>query len=153
MMDSAQLRTKVGVADLLATYQYLADAGKIRQLAGLFTPDAVFENNTGEHIGPQGVLDFFQSTKAAFIAADFMPARHYLNSVYVQPRGDGSASAYACFQYIGIRGLDHWGTYRDEVIPAGDGWKFARRQAIVEGCVSGSPVVGLLGLVGRTGTP
>jgi hypothetical protein len=30
MMDSAQLRTKVGVADLLATYQYLADAGKIR---------------------------------------------------------------------------------------------------------------------------
>jgi hypothetical protein len=59
---------------------------------------------------------------------------------------------YACFQYVGTRGLDHWGTYRDEVVAVGDGWKFARRQAIVEGCVPDSPVIGLLGLAQRTGT-
>ena len=52
---------------------------------------------------------------------------------------------YACFQLVGSAGLDHWGTYRDEVVSTDDGWRFARRKVKVEGHVPGSPVVGLLG--------
>jgi hypothetical protein len=145
-MDSAELRTRIGVADLLATYQFLADSGKIRQLSELFAPDAVFENNHGQHIGPAGVLNFFQSTKDSFIGAGFMPARHYLSSIYVRPQPDGSAKTYSCFQFIGTRGLDHWGTYRDEIIEQDGQWFFRVRKAIVEGCVPDSPVIELLGL-------
>ncbi|HVW39910.1 MAG TPA: nuclear transport factor 2 family protein [Amycolatopsis sp.] len=151
-MDSAEQRVRLGVADLLARYQFLADSGKIRQLAELFLPDAVFESNSGSFTGPEGVLGFFSDTKERFIAANFGPARHHLSSIYVDPRPDGGACTYACFQYIGTRGLDHWGTYRDEVVETGEGWRFARRRATVEGCVPDSPVVGLLGL-DRAGKP
>jgi SnoaL-like protein len=145
-MDEAELRTRVGVAHLMATYQFLADAGKIRQLAALFAPDAIFETNTARMIGPEGVLGFFADTKGSFLAAGFLPARHYLSSIYVEPRPDGSASTHACFQFVGTRGLDHWGTYRDEVAPKDGGWHFTRRRVIVEGYVPQSPVPAMLGL-------
>ncbi|MCW2526892.1 MAG: hypothetical protein JWM76_1752 [Pseudonocardiales bacterium] len=147
-MNSDEQAIRLGAGHLLATYQYLADAGKIRQLSELFTTDAVFENNTGKHVGPSGVLNFFQSTKGGFINAGFMPARHYLSSIYIEPQAGGGASTYACFQFLGTRGLDHWGTYRDEVVERDGTWMFQRRRAIVEGCVPDSPVIDLLGLGG-----
>lgn len=145
-MDNTELRTRVGVSHLMTTYQFLADGGKIRQVAALFAPDAVFETNHGRFIGTDAILGFFADTKRTFMGAGFLPARHYLSSIYVDVRPDGHASTYACFQFIGSRGLDHWGTYRDEVAPAGDGWQFIARQATVEGCVPESPVRELLGL-------
>jgi hypothetical protein len=89
------------------------------------------------------VLGLFTRTSAQFTDADFLPARHHLSSIHVEPQADGSAKAYACFQFIGTRGLDHWGTYRDVVVPAphgadGDGWRFARRRVITEGFAPGS---------------
>jgi hypothetical protein len=41
-----ELRMRVGVADLLATYQFLVDAGRIDEVAQLFIDDGVFETNT-----------------------------------------------------------------------------------------------------------
>jgi hypothetical protein len=145
-MDDAELRTRIGVADLLASYQFFVDAGKIRQASELFAAEGVFQNDTGEHVGPEGVLGFFMSVKEGFISANFLPARHHLSSIRVDPRPDGSASTYACFQFIGTRGLDHWGTYRDEVIPVDDGWKFLRRVARLDGYTAESPAGRLVGL-------
>ncbi|BCP05409.1 nuclear transport factor 2 family protein [Mycobacterium paraintracellulare] len=145
-MDNDELSTRVGVAHLMATYQFLADSGKTRQLAQLFTPDAEFEAGGATYVGPEGVLDFFQRTKQAFVAAGFLPARHHLSSIYINPRPDGSVETYACFQFIGSRGLDHWGCYRDVVMPADGGWLFARRRVDVEGFAAGSPVGYLLGI-------
>lgn len=145
-MDDAELRTRVGAGDLLATYQYLADSGKTRELSRLFLADGVLETNTEELVGPDAIFEFFGRTAGAFTSADFFPARHHLSSVYIEPRGDGNAATYACFQFVGSRGLDHWGTYRDEVVSTGDGWRFVRRKVKVEGHVPGSPVIALLGL-------
>jgi hypothetical protein len=145
-MDETELRTRVGVADLMATYQFLADSGKTQELSQLFLPDAVFVTNTDEFVGPSAILEFFRSTGTAFASTGFLPARHHLSSVYVQPRPDASAATYACFQLVGCAGLDHWGTYRDEVVSTSEGWRFARRRVKVEGHVPDSPVVDLLGL-------
>jgi hypothetical protein len=145
-LDSSELCTRVGAADLMATYQFLADSGKIRQLAELFAPDGVLETDNGRFVGPEQILGFFAEVKDSFIAARFAPARHHLSSVYVDARQDGHAATYACFQFVGSRGLDHWGTYRDEVAPVGDGWLFTHRRVTVEGCVTESPVRAMLGL-------
>ena len=145
-MDENELRTRVAAADLLATYQFLADSGKTRELSELFLPDAVFESNTEELVGPKAILDFFHRTADAFVSAGLLPARHHLSSVFIDPRPDGSAATYACFQLVGCHGLDHWGIYRDEVVKTEDGWRFARRKVKVEGHIPGSPVVDLLGL-------
>lgn len=150
-MDDIELRARVAAADLLATYQFLADSGKTRELAELFLPDAVFKTNAEELVGPDAIFDFFSRTADAFVSAPLLPGRHHLNSVRVEPRPDGSAATYACFQFVGRHGLDHWGTYRDEVVRTNDGWRFARRKVKVEGYIPGSPVIDLLGLPAQSG--
>ena len=131
---------RVGVTHLLTTYQYLADTGKVDRLAQLFAPDGVLEIGAEQFTGPDQVLGLFTRTSGQFVDADFLPARHHLSSIYVEPQPDGSAKTYACFQFIGTRGLDHWGTYRDVAVrtQAGDGWRFAHRRVITEGFAPGS---------------
>ena len=131
---------RVGVTNLLTTYQYLADTGKVERLAQLFAPDGVLEIGAETFAGPTEVLGLFTRASGQFVDADFLPARHHLSSIYVEPQPDGSAKTYACFQFIGTRGLDHWGTYRDLVVPAEDGagWRFAHRRVITEGFAPGS---------------
>ncbi|WP_234825460.1 nuclear transport factor 2 family protein [Mycolicibacter senuensis] len=149
MMSPDELEARIAVAHLLARYQYLADSGQVKLLSELFAVDGVFETNNDSYIGPEGVLGFFASVKGAFIAAGFTPARHYLSTVYVEPGSEGTATTYACFQFVGTRGLDHWGTYTDEVVTVDGERRFARRRAIVEGCVPGSPVESLLGITSK----
>ncbi len=128
-------RTRVGVTHLLTTYQYLADTGKVERLAQLFAPDGVLEIGGDRFVGADGVLALFRDAGARFADADILPARHHLSSIYVEPLPDGSAKTYACFQFIGARGLDHWGVYRDVAVrcETGDGWRYAHRRVITEG--------------------
>jgi hypothetical protein len=137
---NAHNEVRVGVTALLTTYQYLADTGKVAQLAQLFAPDGVLQIGAETFTGPTEVLGLFTRTSEQFVDADFLPARHHLSSIHVEPQSDGSAKSYACFQFIGTRGLDHWGTYRDVAVPteSGDGWRFARRRVITEGFAPGS---------------
>ena len=129
---------RVGVTHLLTSYQYLADTGKVERLAQLFAPDGVLEIGDERWVGPEAVLGMFRDTAGRFAEADFLPARHHLSSIYVEPQPDGSAKTYACFQFIGTRGLDHWGTYRDKAVPGPDGWLFALRRVVTEGFAPGS---------------
>jgi len=135
---------RAGVTNLLTTYQYLADTGKVERLAALFGVDGVLEIGPETFTGATEVLGLFTRTSGQFADADFLPARHHLSSIHVEPLPDGSAKTYACFQFVGTRGLDHWGTYRDVVVPAtddnadGDGWRFAHRRVITEGFAPGS---------------
>lgn len=137
-MTDESLRVRVGVTHLLTSYQYLADTGRIDRLAQLFAPDGVLEIGNDSYPGVDGVLALFRRTSGQFTDADFLPARHHLGSIYVEPQPDGSAKAYSCFQFISTRGLDHWGTYRDVAVPGPDGWRFARRRVITEGYAPGS---------------
>lgn len=141
---SALNEVRVGVTALLTAYQYLADTGKIDRLAALFAPDGVLEIGAEKFTGPTETLGMFTRAGAQFADADFLPARHHLSSIHVEPLPDGSAKTYACFQFIGTRGLDHWGTYRDIVVPSTDGnldgagWRFLHRRVITEGFAPGS---------------
>jgi hypothetical protein len=137
-MSSDGFRIRVGVTDLLTNYQYLADTGKVERLAQLFAPDGVLEIGGDTYVGVDGVLGLFRSTSERFTDPDFLPARHHLSSIYVEPLPDGSAKAYSCFQFIGTRGLDHWGTYRDVATQTDDGWRFEHRRVITEGFAPGS---------------
>ncbi|MGK2866657.1 MAG: nuclear transport factor 2 family protein [Mycobacterium sp.] len=141
-MTDDELKLRVGVSHLMADYQYLADTGKVERLTRLFAPDGVLEIGDQRWVGPEAILGMFRDTATRFTDADFLPARHHLSSIYVEPLGDGTAKTYACFQFIGTRGLDHWGTYRDIAVPGPDGWLFAHRRVITEGFAPGSRLAG-----------
>ena len=137
-MNDEELRLRVGVSDLLTTYQYLADTGRVEQVAALFAPDGVLQIGGDRYTGPDAILRMLQDTGRRFADADFLPARHHLSSIHIEPLPDGTASSHACFQFIGTRGLDHWGTYRDVVVPGPDGWRFGHRRVVTEGFAPGS---------------
>ena len=143
-MAISHLDIRVGVTALMTAYQYLGDTGRVDRLAQLFAPDGVLEIGAETFTGPDEVLGLLTRTSGDFQDADFLPARHHLSSIHVEPQADGSAKTYACFQFIGTRGLDHWGTYRDVVVPSTDdnpdgaGWRFRRRRVITEGFAPGS---------------
>jgi len=136
MSDEVEIR--VGVTHLMTSYQYLADTGKVERLTQLFAPDGVLDIGGERFTGPDEILGLFTRTSGQFVDADFLPARHHLSSIYVEPRADGTAKTYACFQFIGTKGLDHWGTYRDIAIRTEDGWRFKLRRVITEGFAPGS---------------
>lgn len=141
-MTDDELKIWVGVSHLMTSYQYLADTGKVEQLAQLFAPDGVLQIGEEQYMGPDAILRMFRDTVSRFADADFLPARHHLSSIHIESRPDGSAKTYACFQFIGTRGLDHWGTYRDVVVPGPDGWRFGHRRVVTEGFAPGSPLSG-----------
>ncbi|MCM3920771.1 nuclear transport factor 2 family protein [Frankia sp. AiPs1] len=140
-MDNAELRTRVGAAHLLASYTYFADSGRLDPLVDLFLPDAVFRINDDTNVGREAIAAYFRSAGESFRSVDILPGRHHLSSVYIDPNPQGGATTYACFQFVGIRGADHWGTYRDEVVEVDGAWRFARRRVTVEGFAVDSPLV------------
>jgi hypothetical protein len=139
-MDRSDVDTCVGVSQLLGRYQYFVDAGKLDAVVSLFTSDAVFQTDNNSYIGPRGVRTFFDAVRQCFLDAAFLPARHHLSSICVEPNPDGTASSYACFTLMGTRGNDHWGVYRDRVVLVGGQWMFAARRVSIEGYVPGSPI-------------
>lgn len=145
-MQQPEIEMRLGVADLMARYQRLADTGKVEQLSELFLEDAVYESNTRRCEGREAILAFFRDVGKGFIDSDALPARHHLSSILVEPQPDGTAETYACFAWIGTKGLDHWGTYRDIAVQVDGSWRFRRRRAICEGHVPGSPVEQILGI-------
>ncbi len=145
-MNESEVAIRLGVADLMARYQRLADSGRLEELSELFTEESVLQTNTQRHLGRRQVLQFFRDTADAWAGSQCLPARHHLSSILVEPGPDGTASTYACFQWVGTRGLDHWGTYRDKVVLFDGQWRFAVRKVFVEGHVADSPAVALLGL-------
>ncbi len=82
---------RVGVTHLLTSYQYLGDTGKLDRLAQLFAPDGVLQIGDDRYVGVDGVLALFRSTSGQFADVGFLPARHHISSIYVEPQPDGSA--------------------------------------------------------------
>jgi hypothetical protein len=144
-VDRSETAARLELADLLARYQRRADSGRLDELVDLFTADARFETNGGAHQGVEEIREFFDATVVAFTGSDILPGRHHLSSILIEPGEEGTASTYACFIWMGRKGPDHWGTYRDEVVRVDGDWKFRRRRLTVEGWTADSPALGLLG--------
>ena len=142
-MSSSELAIHTGVFRLLTQYQYGADTAQHAQVASLFTANSTYKTDNNSYEGPDGVLRFFASVRKLFLNADFLPARHHLSTVHIEPQSDATATTYACFQFFGRHGVDHWGIYRDRVIRVDGRWQFAARRVSIDGYVAGSPIEGL----------
>jgi hypothetical protein len=62
--------------------------------------------------------------------------------VLVDLDGPEQARARSYFLAVTDTGVDHWGRYRDELVPAGGRWRFAVRQVRTDGAAPGSWAAG-----------
>jgi hypothetical protein len=139
-MDIDELIARESIRHTLAAYNHFGDRGQLAQLAETFTPDGTFEitrNTNGGAVGRvQGrenivamLGGLVESGAPQANTAPGAPAyiRHCATNVLITVH-DGYAEAASYFAVITSRGLDHWGRYRDTLVPYEGRWLISERQ-------------------------
>lgn len=116
------------IRDLLTRYTYDGDRGRIDALAACFADDGRLEFPGGSGTGPEGIT-------SALTAGTRNPAltfvRHHITNPLISVDGN-RATARSYFQVFSNNGLDHAGTYSDEIKRTPEGWRFALRLVRVD---------------------
>ncbi|MFN8018745.1 MAG: nuclear transport factor 2 family protein [Acidimicrobiales bacterium] len=138
-MERTEIVAREAIRDLLARYTWAGDRGRSAELASCFLADGVLD--VGDHGGRwEGRARIEQELAAvaervAASGATPTPVSHHVSSVLIEMTGPTSAIVRSYFAVHTDAGLDHWGTYRDEVAqdPIDGHWRFAERRVRVTG--------------------
>jgi hypothetical protein len=140
-MEQWEIETREGVRLCLAAYTSYADRGKFEEVAALFAPDGVLEVEGigGARVsGPEEILAFFRGVNSDVVTAA-PPGRmqHHVSSTSIEVTSPTEARASSYFTVMTGAGVDHWGTYRDRLVPHDGRWVFAHRHVRTDGVTPG----------------
>ena len=142
-MQTWELEMREAVRQTLADYTAATDRFDLHALAKCFAPNGVLEFTGGAEplTGPAAI----EAGLGAAMAKNPDPGRrtptyvrHHVSSVRfgsVEPSRVEVSSYFAVHTDVG---LDHWGRYRDVLIPDGGQWLFAHRRIGVDGFAANS---------------
>ena len=138
-MEHSEVIARLAVQDLLARYTSFGDTGDAAGYGSLFGEHGVLEvvgaqTVTGARQAGEVMQGFFDN-----LPPGFSPYRHHLSSIRITVVDPTRASAVSYFAVIAPYGLDHWGTYVDDIELTNGQWTFARRVVTVEGALPQSP--------------
>ncbi|HTK62566.1 MAG TPA: nuclear transport factor 2 family protein [Pseudonocardia sp.] len=142
-MNIAQLCAREEIRELIARYCVDADAGKLSEVAGLFTADGHIEFRDQKYVGPDGVLGMFTESGQRLRRSDLGDTAlrgrllHTVSTTSISLDGADSARVHSYFTVLSGIGVDHWGRYRDEVVCEDGRWRFAARRITVDGRTPG----------------
>jgi hypothetical protein len=134
-MKAWEVAAREEIRETLARYNHFGDSGRFTEMAALFAVDGILEVK-GEPtvVGRGAIEEYFNGVKRDLLALSNVPMlRHYATNVTITVPSPREATAASSFLVIGEAGLDHWGRYRDELVPEADGWRFAHRLVRTDG--------------------
>ncbi len=135
-MDTWELVVRESVRQTLADYTAGTDRNRLEDIAACFAPDgALTISGRAPMVGPQAIVAGLGAQVHRF-AEGRVPlthVRHHVSSVRFGAVGRDRVEADSYFLAITDIGVDHWGRYRDVLVPVGDRWLFASREARAEG--------------------
>ena len=140
-MEIAELIAREAIRDVLARYNHAGDRGRFDEMVELFIADGVLEvGGASPIVGRAAIGRFFADTAASLAAETEVPLlRHHVSSVLIDVDRDlRAATASSYFLVVTERGIDHWGRYRDRLVPDDDTWRFAARRVRTDGAAPGS---------------
>jgi hypothetical protein len=123
------------VQQTVARYANAVDHGHFDEAAACFADDGVLEIVGGTRsVGRAAIAERFTAA-GRMLAANAADAfvRHHVASVLVDTSDRDRAVARSYFLVLTEIGVDHWGSYRDELVPVEGQWLFASRRVRVEG--------------------
>lgn len=142
-MEPRELAARLEIEDAVARYVRYADSGRSADLAALFTEQGVLTAGDDEAHGRAAITAYLDATKASLAGGDTAGRiRHHVSSLRIDVTSETTAAATCYFLAITIHGPDHWGVYRDQLVHEEGRWRFARRDAIVEGHAPGGWAAG-----------
>lgn len=145
-MQMWELAARESVRQTLADYTAATDRFDLRALAGCFVADGVleFSGGAGPLTGPEAIEEGLAAAMAQ-PREDATPAptfvRHHVSSIRFHGLTEQQVQVSSYFAVFTDIGPDHWGRYRDVLVPEGDRWAFARRRITVDAAAAGSLMV------------
>jgi hypothetical protein len=136
-MDAWELEVRESVRQTLADYTAATDRFDLRALAACFGPEGVLEFTGGAEplIGPDAIeagLGAAMADEPDQVRQRPTHVRHHVSSVRF---GSVTRDRVEVSSYFAVHtdvGLDHWGRYRDVLVPEGGRWLFAHRRIKVD---------------------
>jgi hypothetical protein len=136
-----ELAVRESVRQTLADYTAGTDRNRLSDIAACFAPDGVLKISASDPmVGPDAIVAGLGAQVSRF-AAGSVPlthVRHHVSSVRFGSVARDRVEVSSYFLAVTNIGVDHWGRYRDVLVPVGDRWLFASREASADGFSSDS---------------
>ena len=144
-MESWELGARERVRDVYARYNHAGDRFRVDDLAACFVHDGVLAIRGQEPVrGRAAIVALLSGARREPEPGEVAPqVRHFVANLVFRSVHPERIAAEAYFQVFTQQGLDHWGRYRDELVPDGDDWLLAHRTVIVDAVVPGGWYAGL----------
>jgi hypothetical protein len=130
-MEMWELVAREQIRDTLARYNWSGDAGRLDGLAETFCVDGVLEIRGAEPLRGRSEITAFLGGVTGKIAvdSDVKPVvRHNVANILFTALTPDEAQVACYFTVATHRGLDHFGRYRDTLVPDGDAWLIKHRK-------------------------
>lgn len=130
-MEMWELIARERIRDTLARYNWSGDAGRVDGLAETFCADGILEIRGSEPLCGRTEIAAFLSGVTGKIAvqADVKSiVRHNVANVLFTDVAPGQVRVDSYFTVVTRIGLDHYGRYRDILVPEGDTWLIKHRK-------------------------
>lgn len=147
-MEPWELTARERIRDTLARYTWSGDGGRLDELAAAFCPDGVLEIRGREPLrGRAAIVEALGGVAATPAAPGTRRiVRHNLANIRFTELSPEQARASSYFTVFTEIGLDHYGRYRDVLVPVATGtgteWLIAHRFASTDWAAPNSVMVG-----------
>jgi hypothetical protein len=142
-MENWELAVREAIRDTIARYNHAGDRNRVDELASQFTPDGILEiHGDAQFAGRTAIAEGLSSRRRR--RAEQAPpgpaplVRHHVSSVLIYDITSERAGADSYFAVLTREGLDHWGRYRDVLVPCDGRWLLAHRVVRVDARCPGS---------------
>ena len=140
-----ELQARERIRDTLARYTWSGDAGRLDDLALAFCHDGVLEVRGQQPLtGRAAIVGMLGGvTEIPAVAAGVRRiVRHNLANIRFTELTPQHALVSSYFTVFTEIGLDHYGRYRDELVPIGDEWLISNRFVSTDWAAPDSTMVG-----------
>lgn len=130
-MEQWELVAREQIRDTLARYNWSGDAGRVDGLAETFCVDGVLEIRGATPLRGRTEIVAFLGGVTANIAdnVDVKPVvRHNVTNLLFDAVAPDQAQVSCYFTVVTHVGLDHFGRYRDTLVPDGGTWLIKHRK-------------------------
>ena len=140
-MEIWEVAIRESVRQTLADYTAGTDRNRLSDIAACFAPEGALTISGREPmVGPEAIVAGLgaQVTRFAAGPVPLTHVRHHVSSIRFGLVAPDRVEVSSYFLAVTDIGVDHWGRYRDVLIPVGDRWLFASREATADGFSPGS---------------
>ncbi|OBG99239.1 hypothetical protein A5697_13985 [Mycobacterium sp. E3251] len=144
-MQMWELVARERIRDTLARYNWSGDAGRLEDLAETFCADGVLEIRGVEPLRGRSAIVAFLGGITGNVAAGARVkpvVRHNVTNVLFTALHADRAEVSSYFTVYTNAGLDHFGRYRDTLVPDGDAWLIRHRKVSTDWAAPGSTMAG-----------